>query len=283
MAGGCTSPTPPANRPGEPTEVDERTSIKDDWDQHWAALADSAASNPAQAMRRRLVISLVGTIGPSARIVDIGCGQGDLIAALHRHHPEAELCGIDGSPIGIEVARGKVPQARFEQRDLLARGAPQPGLEGWATHAVCSEVLEHVDDPTTLVSNAMAYLAPGCRLVVTVPGGPMSAFDRHIGHRRHYTGESLRRVLTTAGLEVVSATGAGFPFFNLYRGVVLLRGEQLVADAGGLGSGSPSILPRLAMAAFRPLLATPMPRNRLGWQIVAVARVPDHPQEAPRR
>ncbi len=31
------------------------------------------------------------------------------------------------------------------------------------------------------------YLAPGCRLVVTVPGGPRSAFDRHIGHRRHFS------------------------------------------------------------------------------------------------
>jgi 2-polyprenyl-3-methyl-5-hydroxy-6-metoxy-1,4-benzoquinol methylase len=36
---------------------------------------------------------------------------------------------------------------------------------------VCSEVLEHVDRPRELLANAAAYLAPGCRLVVTVPGG----------------------------------------------------------------------------------------------------------------
>jgi SAM-dependent methyltransferase len=254
--------------------VTEQAPVRDDWDQHWAAMAESASRNPAQAMRRRLVISLVKAEGAGTRILDVGCGQGDLVAELRRRYPRAELCGIDFSPIGIEVARGKVRNARFEQRDLLAPGHPQPGLAGWATHAVCSEVLEHVDDPGELLRNAKGYLAPGCRLVVTVPGGPISAFDRHIGHRRHFTGQTLARVLEGAGFEVERSTGSGFPFFNLYRGVVLLRGEQLVADAGGAGSGRPSVLARGAMAVFRSLLAIPVPRNRLGWQIVAVARVP---------
>jgi SAM-dependent methyltransferase len=254
--------------------VTEQTPVRDDWDQHWAAMAESASRNPAQAMRRRLVISLVKAEESGARILDIGCGQGDLVADLRRRYPSAELCGIDFSPTGIEVARGKVPGARFERRDLLAPGDPQPGLAGWATRAVCSEVLEHVDDPEDLLRNARGYLARGCRLVVTVPGGPMSAFDRHIGHRRHFSGETLRRVLEGAGLEVERSTGSGFPFFNLYRGVVVLRGDHLVADAGGAGSRPPSPLARAAMAAFRPLLAIPVPPNRLGWQMVAVARVP---------
>jgi hypothetical protein len=34
-----------------------------------------------------------------------------------------------------------------------------------------------------LLKNAQ-YMAEGCRLVITVPG-PMSAFDKHIGHRKH--------------------------------------------------------------------------------------------------
>jgi len=248
--------------------------IRDDWDRHWKGMADSASRNPAQAMRRRIVRALLRAGGPGARVLDIGCGQGDLVAELRRHLPAAELRGIDTSEYGVEVARAKVPGARFEQRDLLAPGRPATGMAAWATHAVCSEVLEHVDAPETLLANAMAYLAPGCRLVVTVPGGPMSAFDRHIGHRRHYTPDRLRRTLEAAGFEVERAAGAGFPFFNLYRAVVIARGERMVADAGGTGAGSPSSAARAAMAVFQPLLAVPMPYSRLGWQVVGVARAP---------
>ena len=74
------------------------------------------------------------------------------------------------------------------------------------------------------------YLARGCRVVVTVPGGPMSAFDRSIGHRRHFTPDSLSQILRESGFRVESAQRAGFPFFNLYRLVVIARGEAVTHD-----------------------------------------------------
>jgi len=95
-----------------------------------------------------------------------------------------------------------------------------------ATHAIASEVLEHLDDPVTLLRNGMAYMAPGCRVIVTVPGGPISAFHRHIGHRRHYTPVLLRDLLTAAGFEVEVSTGIGFPFFNLYIGALVWREKR---------------------------------------------------------
>jgi len=35
-----------------------------------------------------------------------------------------------------------------------------------------------------------------------VPGGPMSAFDRHVGHRRHFSAAALRQLLVNSGFEV---------------------------------------------------------------------------------
>jgi SAM-dependent methyltransferase len=248
--------------------------VHDDWDEHWTGMADSASRNPAQAMRRRIILSVLDAGGAGARILDVGCGQGDLAVELRRRYPRAELRGIDYSQHGVDIARAKVPDGRFERCDLLEAGEPDGDMAHWATHAVCAEVLEHVDEPVTLLANARSYLAPSCRLVVTVPGGPMSAFDRHIGHRRHYTAGSLREALVSAGFEVEKVGGAGFPFFNLYRATVILRGERLVSDAGGAGDGSASLASRAAMAAFRPLLAVPVPLSRLGWQIVGLARTP---------
>src|SRR5437773_1070670 len=78
----------------------------------------------------------------------------------------------------------------------------------WATHAVCSEVIEHVDDPRRLLSSARAYMSPGCKLVLTAPGGPMSAFDRHIGHRRHWDPRDIKTLLLDAGFLPEHVTGA---------------------------------------------------------------------------
>jgi SAM-dependent methyltransferase len=245
----------------------------DDWDRHWRDYAESVASSPAQAYRRHLVLRLLAASGNgiAARVLDIGSGTGDLAAEIREAFPAAELLGLDVSAAAVEQAARKVPAATFLQRDLVSGSEPEPAHRGWATHAVCSEVLEHVDDPGALLENARSYLAPGCRLVVTVPGGPMSAFDRHIGHRQHFTATSVRALLEQAGFVVERSTRAGFPFFNLYRLIVLLRGERLVDDVAR-GAGRPPA--RLVMRIFSVLFRLNLTRSPWGWQVLAAARVP---------
>ena len=245
----------------------------DDWDEHWGRYADSAEKNPAQEYRRRVALDLLGIQGDGsgARILDIGSGLGDFAVDLGKRHPQARIVGLELSQKGVEVARRKVPTARFCQRDLLQPAAIPDDLKFWATHAVCSEVLEHLDEPSTLLRNVQGYLAPGCRLVVTVPGGPMSAFDKHIGHRQHYSPEMLRDLLRRAGLQPLRATGAGFPFFNLYRAAIVLRGDKLAGDIASRPDGRHSTLARFAMLVFGVLFHLNVPASPWGWQTVVVA------------
>ncbi len=251
----------------------------DNWEHHWNEYERSAARNPAQDFRRRLVTRLLADGEEPRRILDIGSGTGDLLASLRAEYPRAELRGIELSRSGIESAQQKVPDAVFLQRDLTQSEPPPPEHGGWATHAVCSEVLEHVDDPRLLLEVSREYLARGCRLVVTVPGGPMTAYDRHIGHRRHFQPRELADVLRAAGFEVLRASGAGFPVFNLYRLLMRALGDRLIDVAG---SGEPSTVARAAMGAFSALLRANTRLSRRGWQIVAVARAPRSAQEEAR-
>src|SRR5215510_3437478 len=149
-------------------------STRDDWDQHWQHYSDAAEQNPAQYYRRELILSLLGLNGSGmgARIIDIGSGQGDMAAAIRARFPSAEILGLELEPSGVEISRCKVPTARFVQRNLLDQTQPPQDLRGWATHAVCSEVVEHLDDPVVLLRNARAYMNEHCCLVVTAPGGP---------------------------------------------------------------------------------------------------------------
>ena len=143
------------------------------WDRLWERHAASAEANPAQAFRRRLIRRLAEAAGagPGARILDVGFGTGVLLALLAERFEGAAFAGIDLSGRAIEHAQKKMPGALLLQGDLAA-SAPPRELAGWATHAVCSEVLEHVDDEAGLLANVAACMRPGARLIVTVPGGP---------------------------------------------------------------------------------------------------------------
>jgi SAM-dependent methyltransferase len=247
----------------------------DNWEQHWASYSDGAERNPAQRYRRQLICKLMSVHGCSdaSRILDLGSGQGDLARDLRAAFPKAEIAGIELSAAGVAMASAKVPGARFFQQDLLEPTHALAAPRSWANYAACSEVLEHLDDPALFLANASEYLAPGGTLVVTVPGGPMSQFDRHIGHRRHYDPQAVRTILENNGFTVDLATTAGFPFFNLYRSVVILRGSSLIADVNTNTRSVASLLARAVMALFRPLFALNLFGTRLGWQTVAVARL----------
>ena len=106
-------------------------------------------------------------------------------------------------------------------------------------------------------------MQPGCRVIITVPGGPRSAFDRHIGHRMHYTPAMLAELIEHAGLQVERVFGAGFPFFNLYRRVVILRGARLVDDVD-TSDGQLSPLARAIMRVFGVLFHMNMTHTRWG-------------------
>jgi SAM-dependent methyltransferase len=246
----------------------------DNWETHWERYAASASQNPAQQMRHAIIAKLLGPglDGWSAHVLDIGSGQGDLLLKLRAQFPEAQLLGLELSASGVEISRQKVPDATVVMADLFQPPAELKQYAGWATDAVCSEVLEHVDSPAAFLQAARPYLADNARLIVTVPGGPMSAFDRHIGHRQHFTPASISAALKAAGFTVKRVYLAGFPFFNLYRAVVIARGEKLAADVDATTSSFSARLAHGAMAVFRVLFRVNLPHSPFGWQVVAVAR-----------
>ena len=128
--------------------------------------------------------------------------------------------------------------------------------------------------PALLLANAKPYLGRGCRIVITVPGGPRSAFDKHIGHRQHFTRESVTNVLETAGLRVEQTMAAGFPTFNAYKLLVIARGKRLIDDVKADDSGRSTRVAKLAMDMFDPMFRIARPNSRWGWQLVAVATYP---------
>jgi SAM-dependent methyltransferase len=254
---------------------------QDDWDDHWDRFGEASLRNPANQYRHAIVLKLLGDLPPGSVLLDIGSGQGEFALDYGRTYPDVTVRGVENSAVGVrranETGAAQGVAATFTQRDLLQPVRLDTG-EPPATHAVCSEVLEHVHDPTTLMRNAISLLAPGARVVITVPGGPMSAFDKHIGHFRHFTAPLLAEVLTGAGLEVDRVLRTGFPFFNVYKLLVILRGDRLVEEAQSRTADTlPSRLERFVYAALRLAFRVNRDDSRFGWQLAAVALVPPAP------
>ena len=279
LVASCLGSYDPENRMGESSfqksrghAIDQTKPCVDSWESHWDDFGTSFSLNPAQSFRRKAILDLV-PLSPTdspVRLVDFGCGHGDFAFELRRQRPSTEILGLELSDTGLAMAAEKVPQASFLKVDLSGSNPAPPPWRYWGEYGVCSELLEHFDHPERVLSQMSHYLKPGAKLIVTVPAGPLSAFHRYIGHRRHYRGEDLRQLLEEGGYRVEKLLRPGFPFFNLQRLLIVLRGPKVIQDISSSGS-SPRRGTVFILKIFKFLFSFNLDRLNLGWQLVAVA------------
>jgi SAM-dependent methyltransferase len=249
------------------SEDDPALETADDWESHWQSFGGVLSGSPAKPFRYNFILESLRRAGcrNDDLLLDIGAGTGDFLC-FAAEHGCTRLAAVEYARAGVEIIRNRLPEAVASQCDLAGR----PDFGTWrappARFAVCSEVLEHVDDPVTLLKNARALLAEGALVVVTVPGGPRTEFDKHIGHRAHFDPTKIAAVAEAAGYDVVRSGRIGFPFFNLYRIIIYLMGRRVQAQAR-----KDSRAKKIFSAVFRLLLRFDLPVN-LGWQVYAVIK-----------
>ena len=78
---------------------------------------DEHFSRHAAAHSDELVAGIKG-LPHDARILDLACGTGAVVAAWRRNYPDARLTGVDGSAGMLAVARRRCPDAEFVQGDM---------------------------------------------------------------------------------------------------------------------------------------------------------------------
>jgi trans-aconitate 2-methyltransferase len=102
---------------------------------------------------------------PGMRIVDLGCGTGELTGELHAATGAAETLGVDSSDAMLERARAHAgPGLRFERGDIAQFAAAQP-LDLVFSNAA----LHWTPDHPRLLARLTDALASGGQLAIQVP------------------------------------------------------------------------------------------------------------------
>ena len=115
------------------------------YDQHFAPVADQAID---------AILDLVGDVA-GCELLDICCGTGNLAASAAARG--ARVTAIDFAPTMIEIARVKVPGARFEIGDAEALRFSNGSFDV----ALCSFGLWHLAEPDKALAEAERVLKSG--------------------------------------------------------------------------------------------------------------------------
>ena len=183
---------------------------------------------------------------PPGRLLDVGCGSGDLALAFRRQG--WAVSGIEPSREAAAIAQGQGLDVHCGTLD----DAPWPA--GTFDAIVMNHSLEHVGDPLATLRATRRLLVPGGALGVAVPN--FRAWQRRAfgsawfqldlpRHLQHFEARSLSELARQAGLEPVRTRSnsmmAGLPSTVQYA----LLGRRVLTGRGG----------RLIALAIYPLLA----------------------------
>lgn len=165
------------------------------------------------------------------RLLDVGCGRGDLAGWFAQR---------GWSVAGVEPAEDAVRQARargIEMHHGTLDDAPWP--PGSFDAVTFNHALEHVPDPQLTLRQAAAMVRPGGLVVVSVPN--FGAWQRRLfgsawfpldlpRHLQHFDRVSLPRMASAAGLEPCEVRTTSLVAGFLSSVQYAIRGRLFLSD-----------------------------------------------------
>ena len=121
-------------------------------------------------------------VRPNLKVIDLGCGTGELTSQLADKLPNSDVTGLDSSPQMLEKAAAFAgPNLRFELGD-------QSQLTGEWNLIFSNAALQWTENHAELIPNLFNKLLPGGQIAVQIPSN-----HNHISHQiyRETAGEDM--------------------------------------------------------------------------------------------
>lgn len=134
-----------------------------------------------------------------ARVLDVGCAEGSVVAEIGRRVADVELVGVEPGIDFADFARkhGKCT-VHPSLNDVDSCSRPFNLI-------IVNHVLEHVRDPVRFLKDLKSHLGEGGVIYVDVPDvlEYRSLDDLHLAHLYHFSSRTLSAAAAAAGLAVV--------------------------------------------------------------------------------
>jgi 2-polyprenyl-3-methyl-5-hydroxy-6-metoxy-1,4-benzoquinol methylase len=182
-----------------------------------------------------LLRAQVMALPKGARVLELGCGDLQVLKALAPLRPDLKLHGVDVGDVPAEARSDGVHFTRCDIRDFV------PDTEYHLALAI--DVLEHLPRPDELAVSARKALGADGRFYLSVPSvtklflfGDENFFSDYT-HVRPFNSKSVARLLSDYGFEVekVLSGARGGPLVGLRLWYYLARG-LLTANTGYLNA-----------------------------------------------
>lgn len=237
--------------PFQPSSLAEYASQRQ---RHWQAIHQNPARpSPFSAeYHRRLAQIFQNLVSPGQRVLEIGCGSGDLLAALQPAHG----VGVDFSPAALESARARHPGLNFLQAEAQAL----PLKENFDI-ILLSDLVNDLWDVQTTLERLHPLCQPHTRLILNLHSRlhqPLLTLAGALGLAQNVlpqnwlTPEDVENLLMLAGFEVIR------------------RQREILWPL------------RLFSAFFNKFLVKLPPFDSLAWSNILVARSQPQAAAAPR-
>jgi ubiquinone/menaquinone biosynthesis C-methylase UbiE len=148
-------------------------------------------------------------LGAGLRVLEIGCGTGNVTTRVKRAEPGVDVVGTDPDPLALARAERKtrgMTGIRFER----AYAQALPFADGEFDRVLSSMMLHHLDDDVKANAAAEIHriLRPRGTLHIVDIGGPMTVHHglaarwmKDNPHAAGNLGDAIPRLLTTAGFD----------------------------------------------------------------------------------
>lgn len=164
-------------------------------------------NNPSLAATRRFIAT---AINPTDRVLDLGCSDGHMtrfVAPLCTH-----AVGVDHNPrlIADAISKGRPPNVEF----LCGDAVEYLRSAGVFNVLICSHIIEHLDDPDSLLSALRDHVQ---KVYIEVPDNDSSVVNHtrqqmgvapiynDVDHIWEFTRASAGRMIELAGYRILEA------------------------------------------------------------------------------
>lgn len=209
--------------------------------------------------RRAVMGKLAGRLTPATRVLDVGCGIGELLGEVAREVDAlvktegmgaarltiGQFTGVDVSPGMVGKARRRHPELTFEVRDVAAvRGLTEgPESGGPFDVVLCTHSLPYYANPDQVFEDLAAVMAPGGVLVLA-QASTNSFYDAAVlsmvklttGTASYYSIEALKS-MAAARFEVESVEKVPTAWFMPSIVLMVLRLKAGEGGEKGIGGG----------------------------------------------